>query len=398
MKPFKVNLNNDSAMASKTYDYIILGAGCAGLSLLMRMMEEPFFSEKKILVIDREKKNVNDRTWCFWEKENGLFESIVQHQWQTVNFYSDDYSGQLALEPYRYKMIRGIDFYEFILKKATSFSNIEFHYAEVLSVNSNIENAIVELENDSITATYIFNSIQFEKDKKAPTKNLYQLLQHFKGNTIKTEKPCFNPSIATLMDFRVSQQYGTAFFYLMPLTTTTALVEYTLFTEALLPANAYETALKEYIHQFLGIEKYEVLHEEFGIIPMTNQRFPLQQNRVVNMGVAGGQVKGSSGYAFQFIQKRTAAIVEGLIKGKMSFDSVSFQQKKGNLYDAVLLNVLHHHKMQGHQIFAAIFSKNKTESVLRFLDNESNLIEDLQIMNSVPTSIFLPAAMQELIH
>lgn len=385
-------------MASKTYDYIILGAGCAGLSLLIRMMEEPFFKEKKILVIDREKKNKNDRTWCFWEKEKSLFETIIHHQWEKVNFYSDDFCSKLVLDPYRYKMIRGIDFYEFILRKAAGFSNIEFLYAEVLSVTSYNENAIVELENESITASFIFNSILFDKDIKPATKNLYQLVQHFKGNTIKTEKACFDPTVATLMDFRISQQYGTAFFYLMPLTTTTALVEYTLFTEDLLPANAYETALKEYIHQFLGIENYEVLHEEFGIIPMTNQRFALQQNRLINMGVAGGQVKGSSGYAFQFIQKRTAEIVEGLIKGKKVFDSISFQQKKGNLYDAVLLNVLHHHKMPGHQIFASIFSKNKPESVLRFLDNESNLIEDLQIMSSVPTSIFLPAAMQELIH
>jgi len=62
------------------------------------------------------------------------------------------------------------------------------------------------------------------------------------------------------------------------------------------------------------------------------------------------------------------------------------------------LNVLHHHKMQGSQIFEAIFSKTKTKKVLRFLDNESTLIEDLQIMNTVPTTIFLPAAMQELMH
>ena len=35
--------------------------------------------------------------------------------------------------------------------------------------------------------------------------------------------------------------------------------------------------------------------------------------------------------------------------------------------------------------------------VLRFLDNESNFFEDVKIMNSVPTKIFLPAALYELI-
>jgi len=31
------------------FDYIITGAGCAGLSLLMRMMEDPFFRIKNIV-------------------------------------------------------------------------------------------------------------------------------------------------------------------------------------------------------------------------------------------------------------------------------------------------------------------------------------------------------------
>jgi lycopene beta-cyclase len=223
-------------------------------------------------------------------------------------------------------------------------------------------------------------------------------LQHFKGWVIETTEPCFDPLTATLMDFRISQELGTTFFYVMPTSVTTALVEYTLFSETLLPREDYDRALKLYITEFLGIKEYSIQHEEFGIIPMTNQRFPLQEDRVIQMGVAGGQVKGSSGYAFQFIQKRTAAIVEGLKKGSTTFDSRGLQQKKGNLYDAVLLRVLHHHKMLGADIFQSIFSKNKTASVLRFLDNESSIGEDLKIMNSVPTKIFLPAALYELIH
>ena len=60
----------------KEYDYIIAGAGCAGLSLLMRMNGDPFFADKKILVVDAAGKNQNDRTWCFWEKEPDIFGAI----------------------------------------------------------------------------------------------------------------------------------------------------------------------------------------------------------------------------------------------------------------------------------------------------------------------------------
>lgn len=385
-------------MATKHYDYIIAGAGCAGLSLLMRMMNDAYFLEKKILVIDREIKNKNDRTWCFWEKGQGLFEPIVHHQWQHVNFYTKDFFTKLHLNPYHYKMIQGLDLYKSVLDKAKNFPNIEFRYEEVLSIHTNSLHAELHLKNESLTAEYLFNSILFEKHKTALSKNVYQLLQHFKGWVIETSEASFDPLVATLMDFRVSQAEGTTFFYVMPISTTTALVEYTLFSESLLLHEAYVAALKNYISEQLGIKDYNILHEEFGIIPMTNQSFPLQDLRIIQMGVAGGQVKGSSGYAFQFIQKRTAAIVDGLKKGKPRFDNIAFQQKKGNLYDAVLLNVLHHQKMSGDEIFKSIFSKNKTETVLRFLDNESSIVEDVKIMNSVPTNIFLPAAMFELSH
>jgi lycopene beta-cyclase len=295
-------------------------------------------------------------------------------------------------------MIQGIDLYNTVIQKAAAFPNIEFRMEEILSIRSNKSSAALQLNHEIVEAEYLFNSILFETDKVAPTKNLYQLLQHFKGWVIETSEPSFDPAVATLMDFRISQEHGTAFFYVMPTSTTTALVEYTLFSEMLLPKEAYDASLKAYINEFLKIKEYRIVHEEFGIIPMTNQRFPLQDQRIIKMGVAGGQVKGSSGYAFQFIQKRTAAIVAGLKKGKTQFDSIGIQQKKGNLYDAVLLHVLHHHKMPGDQIFQSIFSKNKTEKVLRFLDNESSIFEDLQIMNSVPTPIFLPAALIELSH
>jgi lycopene beta-cyclase len=115
----------------------------------------------------------------------------------------------------------------------------------------------------------------------------------------------------------------------MPTSATTALVEYTLFSEALLSSDDYDNALKLYITEFLAIKEYSIQHEEFGIIPMTNQKFALQKERIIQMGVAGGQVKGSSGYAFQFIQKRTASIIESLKQGKIRFDQIGLAQKKG---------------------------------------------------------------------
>ena len=115
------------------------------------------------------------------------------------------------------------------------------------------------------------------------------------------------------------------------------------------------------------------------------------------MGIAGGQVKGSSGYAFQFIQKRTVQIVQTLKRNGDPCLSGSFTEKKFRYYDGVLLRILQRRQMQGADIFAAIFRNNPAERVLCFLDNETGWREDLQIMRSVPPGIFLPAGMIELI-
>jgi len=383
---------------NKEYDYIIAGAGCAGMSLLMRMASDSFFSSKKILVVDADDKSLNDRTWCFWEKEADIFEPVVHHVWEELDFFSNHFSTVMDIAPYQYKMIRGIEFYTYVKNKISSESNIIWRKASVKKLihESDDNSAGVELTDGTVIyADYVFSSILFEPIPKAP--HDYHFLQHFTGWEIETNTPVFNPGRAVFMDFRIGQEHGTTFMYVLPTSATTALVEYTLFTESLLPDEVYENAIRDYIKSELEIQDYTITHREKGVIPMTTYSFPRYRGKHVYIGIAGGEAKASSGYAFRFIQKRTAAIVNALKQGESLEINKSFSEKKGHLYDAVLLHVLHYRKMPGDQIFAAIFKGNKASAVLSFLDNESSLFTDLKIMSSVPTGIFLPAALQEMV-
>jgi lycopene beta-cyclase len=380
------------------YDYIITGAGLAGLSLLMRMMQHPFFDTAQILVIDAAQKNTNDRTWCFWEKENDIFEPIVIKKWDHVSFIAPSYTNELNLSPFTYKMIRGIDLYSYVLEKAATKNNISFCTERVLAVHSDNDGAKVVLENQTLTASKIFNSILFEPANVLAQKaSDYFLWQHFKGFEITTAAPVFNDAVATLMDFTVDQVDGTTFMYVMPTSPTTALVEYTLFTPNILEEEKYDKAITDYIQKTYGSIDYEVTHHEFGQIPMTNYSFVEGAGNLINIGVAGGQVKGSSGYAFHFIQEKTKTIVTDLVAGKNPLRARTFTQKKFQLYDSVLLRVLQDQKLDGATIFTAIFSNNPPDRVFRFLNNESSLLDDLHIMSSVPTHIFLPTAIQALL-
>jgi lycopene beta-cyclase len=127
---------------------------------------------------------------------------------------------------------------------------------------------------------------------------------------------------------------------------------------------------------------------------MTNHKFPSNQNKIINIGTAGGQTKGSSGYTFKFIQKNSKAIVDQLIKSGSPI--VNTSSKRFQFYDSILLNVLANKKLSGRQIFTPIIKKNKPQHLLRFMDNESTLSEDLKIISSLPTLPFLKAALKQL--
>lgn len=383
-------LHNSSA--ADQFDYIIAGAGCAGLSLAVHLIQSGKFNDKKILIVDKEEKIRNDRTWCFWETQPGLFEDIVYKKWKKAWFHGKDYSKLLELQPYHYKLIRGIDFYKYCFDIIRQQKNITVKFGEVQHFVSTKEETSIVVNGQKFYAEYIFNSILF--DKPVLKKKEYWLLQHFKGWIIEANEACFDPSTTTLMDFRIDQHYGTAFVYCMPFTASKVLVEYTLFTKDTLRPEQYDEELKKYIKDFLKISSYKIAEEEFGVIPMTNHRFPAHQNNIINIGTAGGQTKASSGYTFRFIQKHSAEIIKQLIANGKPFTSKT--DKRFHFYDSTLLHILYHNRLPGKEIFTDLFKKNKPQRVLRFLDNESSLSDELKIISSLPTLPFLKAALHQL--
>lgn len=359
----------------------------------MRMIRSGKFSDKKILLLDKEPKTKNDRTWCFWEKENGFFDEVVYRKWDQVSFLSKEFSSAMNIAPYQYKMIRGIDFYNYCFSEIKKYSNVEVLYGESKGGFYHKEGITLKIDDSSFELEHgiVFNSIYTPNVQNAGI----CLLQHFKGWIIETTPSFFDADKATLMDFRVSQRFGTAFVYVLPLSDKTALVEYTLFTKNLLQQEEYDGELDNYIRNFLTISNYTVKEKEYGVIPMTNERFQFYRAGVYHIGTAGGQTKASSGYTFQFIQKQSQQIVDYLITGK-NLNYLPAAPKRFRFYDNTLLYILYHNKLAGDKIFTQLFKKNKPQQVLRFLDNESSVMDELRIISSLPTWPFLKGAIKQL--
>lgn len=404
--------NVNAPFASSTnYDYIIAGAGGAGLSLLYYILNSPILKNKQILVIDQNLTKNNDRTWCFWDTETHEFESLVHHHWNTISIHSAAFSKELPTYPFAYKMLQGIDFYNHILSIAKAKSNVHWQETTITKVETlmnsdSTKEAVVYWEGGFAKGKQLFTSIlpfqmnnltsaiSFDEANQTNI-SLPFLWQHFKGITVCFDQPVFNNKVARLMDFNVPQYGATAFMYLLPFNEKQALVEYTLFSDKILEIPMYDAVLKEYLLKHYPNAHYTIQHQEIGAIPMTQQKFATFEAPIYSIGALGLAIKASTGYAFQFIQDQCKNIVAQLEQGIAINTSV--HTTRHHFYDAVLLNILFYHKMEGAEIFKRIFAKNKAATVFKFLSNTSTLFEDIQIMRSLPTRIFLPAAIAVLL-
>ena len=75
----------------------------------------------------------------------------------------------------------------------------------------------------------------------------------------------------------------------------------------------------------------------------------------------------------------------------------TFRDRKFRVYDKIFIQVLLSRKLSGKQLMEMIFSNNTPATVMSFLNNETQLVDDLKLMTSLPAKVFLPTAIKEIL-
>lgn len=378
-----------------TYDYIIIGAGAAGLLLADGLAKDPFFKNRSILLLDRDTKQKNDRTWCFWEAGEGDFDPILHKSWDHIYFADNTFSKTMPIAPYSYKMLRAVDFYRYYKERIAKYPNITFLRATVNDMEDDGTVVQVKTETQIFQGKKVFNSI-FDYAPLLIQKKFPVLQQHFLGWFVKTSKPVFDIGRANFMDFSVPQRGNTRFMYVLPLSGTEALIEYTLFSKDILPTAAYETEIAAYLEDRLHGSEYEIWDREKGNIPMSCYDFNVHNSKnVLYIGIAGGWAKPSSGYTFMRTHKKTRNLIQ-FLKKDPPLDHF-FKKDRFWYYDLLLLDILDRDNSRGQTIFGSIFRHCPPQTVFKFLDEDSNIWEDLKVIASCPKKDFILALLRRIL-
>ena len=151
----------------KEFDYVIIGGGCAGLSLAYELEINNKLKDKSLAIIENREKYERDKTWSFWKVFDHNFQDCVIKSWNNFTINTPDASRELKSEKFPYQSIDSGKFYNKVNTKLKSNKNINFFKSldEIDSSNS-----------------VIFNSV----NESPPDKS--KLWQHFQGIEIETKK------------------------------------------------------------------------------------------------------------------------------------------------------------------------------------------------------------------
>ena len=374
---------------SDAFDLVILGGGCAGLSLSMALAAHGGRCPRT-LVIESRTEYTNDRTWCYWSDRSAPVPYQIRHRWQTMRVAHAGQSVSLDCGSTPYHMVAAQDFYTAAQTLIDRQPNMALMRGTSVvaepSRNGDVWN--IRTSSGNVTARSVVDT----RPPQLPRRDGATLWQSFYGKEIECSAAVFDPVSMDLMNFLAPDARDVPFVYVLPVTPTRALVEVTVFGATPLAFQALSTRLEAAIAQRVGDAPFTTLRSEHGILPMGLNEAPMSAHKsCVRVGVMAGGARPSTGYAFQRIQRWADECAHALVSRG---HPVGHQPDPRPLrvMDRIFLDVLRANPSRGGALFFSLFSRVDPARVIRFLSGDAGVVDSIVVVAAMPVSPFVSAA------
>ncbi len=398
----------------KHFTFTIVGAGASGLWLAYEFLKQGLLNNNTLCIVEFDVNKVNDRTWCFWDINTTIPDKIISKNW--ANIYNQHrLTKNECLAPYKYYHIRSADFYDYIKKHLANNKNVFWKNNYVTQINT-INNQVEVITNlDSWNSNFVFTSIMPIKNniqskslilnpnnypQKISTKkpDLF-LWQSFVGWRVQTNNNVFDENRISMMQFtNISQDGNTQFMYELPFDKNNALVEITRFGKEKLSKIEAKIELEKFM-----LNKnctYSIIEEEIGAIPMTTaydvtKKYLPKNQHIIYIGTAAGAIKPTTGYGFKRMKAYSISL-SNAIKYNTKIPTMH-RLWRFRLYDTLLLKILKNEPEKGKQIFETLFKTQPIQRILKFLDEDTSIWEEIKIFIKLPIHLFLKYLMKHIV-
>ena len=208
-------------------DVLVIGGGAAGLSLGRRIALSN--SGRRVLILDGRGDYTDDRTWSFWSNASHDMRHLIRHEWRQWRFDDGASLHDHGVAGQTYQTIRGLDFYNEARRVIARNRSVELKLGvkvtglRAAQPDGSGARVAVETSEGPLIARHVIDT--------RPSSGPALLFQCFAGSEIDHGGLLpFRPDVAGVMTRMRVDEHGFAFTYVLPFTTTTALVEFTRFS------------------------------------------------------------------------------------------------------------------------------------------------------------------------
>ncbi len=359
-------------MIKRNFDIIIVGAGVSGLILADEITKR---TNKKVLLLEKEKKLKFEKNLCFWNHPYNILNKSADNKWKKVCVIIKGKKHSLNFSGIEYLRIKSKNLYNFFLSRLKKRKNFKIIMGvKIKSLKSN--NNIVELN----TENKIYNSqLLFDSRIDNNVEKSHRLLQHFYGVEITFKENIINKDEVILMDIQ-NKKNNFNFIYVLPFSQNKILVETTYFSKRTLSRSKYKQDIEMYMSRNYFGKQYKIRFCESGIIPMFRIIEKKMEN-CIKIGTAGNWVKQSTGYSLQNSFIYSKQIVDCIIKEK--YPKIR-KNNFLNFLDNTFCKFIENNPETALQFFERFFKRNSLPIIVKFLTNTANLFETLKIIISLP--------------
>lgn len=375
---------------SRDAEVLILGGGCAGLSLATALARQA--PRMRVLILEQRAGYSRDRTWCFWNSTDHPFRAGVTHSWHQWRVQANGTEARQHSSRFCYQHLPADRFYQ-IAQQAIAGANQQLRLQVQAGAVYETRGGeyLTETTEGTVRSRWVFDARTCEAGEGEPV-----FLQRFEGWHVRTERSCFDPGCVDLMDFQQSTVAGrSVFFYLLPFSEREALVEITYLDEPALAPECAPMRLHERMAQLCPAGDYEIVYQETGSLPMgTGSPARRDTTAAIPIGTRGGRIKASSGYAFQRIQKQSSVIASALAHGEALPRRI--EPRYYSWLDRVFLTALRRNPQRIADYFLRLFQDVRPEALVPFLSETASPHHLLSTVLALPRRDFLEAAAHTL--
>lgn len=374
-------------------DTLILGGGCAGLSLGVRLAERA----QKALILESRASYSNDRTWCFWRHRAHRWEHLVSRSWTSLSLSSATREATVNCGDSPYQMIESGSFYDAATHAIAAAPTVQLCMNETITDEPQLVDGRwrVRTATREVASRYVVDT----RPPRPPRLGDAVLWQSFLGQQVAWDAPTIDPHKVALMDFvetaEARQTRGVMFTYVLPFSAQRALIHTTVFGAEPINADALADHQARALQHLtrdttkIGRAAHHIERSESGILPM-GMKLSVQAPgaHYVRAGLMSGGARPSTGYAFQRIQRWADSCAAALQAGRGPVGHAPDSLTRRAM-DRLFLRVIRDYPERAPEMFVRLFSTTKPARLLRFLSDEGSLVDCLAVIATLPPAPFL---------